>query len=214
MFVVSLKKSLPCVLAATLAVGVLAGVDAPAFSGTPLAPAVASAAISKSYDFSQNIGSWAYAGNYSYSGQASAAYDPAFGGSLRLSVDFSKDKDATWREGKRSDTGITDSTPLEVANCNVLEFDLYYDPAKIGGDSMFKVKVFGKDVKGDEVINDLADDIGMSRAKAVDGSTLKRVHVKVPLMDGFTGKLSHLEVSIVSYLSGYQGDVYINNLKL
>lgn len=33
-------------------------------------------------------------------------------------------------------------------------------------------------------------------------------------MDGFTGKLSHLEVSIVSYLSGYQGDVYINNLKL
>ncbi|MCI7331808.1 MAG: hypothetical protein SOZ01_02055 [Selenomonadaceae bacterium] len=214
MFVVSLKKSLPCVLAATLAVGVLAGVDAPAFSGTPLAPAVASAAISKSYDFSQNIGSWAYAGNYSYSGQASAAYDPAFGGSLKLSVDFSKDKDATWSEVKLSDTGITASTPLEVANCNVLEFDLYYDPAKIGGDSMFKVKVFGKDVKGDEVINDLADDIGMSRAKAVDGSTLKRVHVKVPLMDGFTGKLSHLEVSIVSYLSGYQGDVYINNLKL
>jgi len=214
MFLVSQKKSLPCVLAAALAVGVLTGVDAPSLGGTPLAPAAAEAAVSKSYDFSQNIGAWTYSGNYSYSGQAVAAYDPAFGGSLKLSVDFSKDKDATWSEVKLSDTAITKDTPLVVDNCNVLQFDLYYDPAKIGGDSLFKVKVFGQDEKGDEVINDLADDIGMSRAKPVEGSTFKRVHVKVPLMDGYTGKLSHLEVSIVSYLSGYQGDVYINNLKL
>ena len=33
-------------------------------------------------------------------------------------------------------------------------------------------------------------------------------------MDTFTGKLGHLEVSIVSYLSSYNGDIYINNLKM
>ena len=54
----------------------------------------------------------------------------------------------------------------------------------------------------------------ISRAKAVDGSNLKKVHVRVLLMDKFTGKLSHLEVSLVSYLSGYKGAVYINNLSL
>ena len=38
----------------------------------------------------------------------------------------------------------------------------------------------------------MADDIGMSRAKPVDGSNLVRVHVKVPFMDAASGKLSHL----------------------
>lgn len=213
MRMVSLKKAMPFVLSAALITGA-AGADIPMLSGTPLAPAVASAAIAKSWDFSKDIGSWTYSGNYSYSGQASAAYDLAFGGSLKLTVDFSKDRDATWSEVKLTDTSLTKEAPIAVSGCNVVEFDLYYDPAKISGDSLLKVKVFGKDEKDEEVINDLADDIGMSRAKPVEGSMFKRVHVKVPLMDTYTGKLGHLELSIVSYLSAYKGDIYINNIQL
>lgn len=190
------------------------GANLPALEHTPLAPAVASAAITKTWDFSKSIGAWQYFGNYNYDSTASAVYDPAFGGSLKLTVDYSKDRDETWSEVKLSDPTISKAAPISVSNCNVVEFDLYYDPAKISGDSVFKVKVYAKDDKDDEVINDLADDIGMSRAKPVEGSNLKRVHVKVPLMDTYSGKISHLEVSLVSYLSGYKGDVYINNLQM
>ena len=208
------KKSIPVVLGAALALNVVSGfVTAPIDGGTVIA-SVACAAPAKAWDFSQNIGSWTYFGNYSYSGQASAAYDPAFGGSLKLAVDFSKDGDATWSEVKLSDTSITKAAPLVLSDAKVIEFDLYYDKTKISGDSLFKVKVYGQDEKGTEIINDMADDIGMSRAKPVDGSNLVRVHVKVPFMDAASGKLSHLELSVVSYLSKYKGDVYINNIKL
>ncbi|MFV0635425.1 hypothetical protein [Mitsuokella sp. WILCCON 0060] len=215
MRLVSLKKTMPFVLSAAMAVTfAIPSANLPALEDTPLAPAVASAAITKTWDFSKSIGSWQYFGNYNYDSKAAAVYDPAFGGSLKLTVDYSKDKDETWSEVKLSDPSISKAAPISVSNCNVVEFDLYYDPAKISGDSTFKVKVYAKDDKDDEVINDLADDIGMSRAKPVEGSNLKRVHVKVPLMDTYTGKISHLEVSLVSYLSGYKGDVYINNLQM
>lgn len=210
----SMKKTMPFVLSAVLAVGVVTSADLPLLQGTPLAPVVASAAISKTWDFSKDIGGWTYFGNYNYDSTAAAAYDPAFGGSLKLTVDYSKDKDETWSEVKLSDPGISKAAPLTVADCNTVEFDLYYDPSKISGDSAFKVKVYAKDDKDDEVINDLADDIGMSRAKSVEGSNLKRVHVKVPLMDTYSGKISHLELSVVSYLSGYKGDLYINNIQM
>ncbi len=210
------RKVLPFVLSAAFAVTVVSGtVEVPFTQGTPLQAATAYASTTKAWDFTKDIGAWQYSGNYNYNGKAvPVAYDPAFGGSLKATVDFSKDSDATWSEVKLTDASITSATPIELNNSNTLEFDLYYDPSKIGGDSLLKVKVFGKDANGEEVINDLADNIGMQFAKPVEGSNFKRVHVKVPFMDTFTGKLGHLEVSIVSYLSSYNGDIYINSLKM
>lgn len=207
------KKSAPFVFSAAVALAVLPGVVTLPGADVPVSIATAYAAVQKEWDFSQDIGAWTYAGNYNYSSQAAAAYDPAFGGSLKLTVDFSKDKEETWSEVKLSDTSITPETPVVFAEpTKWIEFDLYYDPAKLGGDSVFKVKVFGKDDKGEEVINDLQDKLGT--AHPVEGSNLKRIHVKCPFMDEFSGKLGHLEVSIVSYLSAYNGDVYINNIKM
>ena len=209
------KKTVPFVLSAAVAFSAFTGVIATLVTNdTPLAASTAYAAASKTWDFSQNVGAWSYCGGYNYSGNANVSYDPAFGGSAKVDVDFSQDKEESWSEVKLTDASITGATPLALNDAGCLEFDLYYDPAQIKGDSTFKVKVFATDEKGEEVMNDLADDIGISRAKAVDGSNLKKVHVRVLLMDKFTGKLSHLEVSLVSYLSGYKGAVYINNLSL
>ena len=207
------KKSAPFILSVAVAFTALPGFVTPMVMDVPIGIATAYAAVQKEGDFSQDIGAWTCSGNYNYSSKAEAAYDPAFGGSLKLTVDFSKDKEETWSEVKLSDTSITPETPLVFSEpTKWIEFDLYYDPAKLGGDSAFKVKVFGKDDKGEEVINDLQDKLGT--AHAIEGSNLKRIHVKCPFMDEFTGKLGHLEVSVVSYLSSYQGDVYINNIKM
>ena len=49
---------MPFVLSAVLAVGAVTSADLPLLQGTPLAPAVASAAISKTWDVSKDIGGW------------------------------------------------------------------------------------------------------------------------------------------------------------
>ena len=77
-----MKKTLPFVLSAALAVTALSGaVDVPFTQGTPFTAATVCAAPTHAWDFSQGIGSWAYDGNYDYSGQATVAHDAAFGGS-------------------------------------------------------------------------------------------------------------------------------------
>ena len=209
-----MKKTLPFVLSAALAVTALSGaVDVPFTQGTPFAAATVCAAPTHAWDFSQGTGSWAYDGNYDYSGQATVAHDAAIGGSMKVSVDFSKDAAKTWSEIKLSDKAITPQTPLELKDADAFEFDLYYDASKVNGGALFKVKVYGKDAAGEEVINDAADDIGMSKAEDAEGG-LKHVHVKVPFMDTFSGKLGLLQVSIAGYQLGYQGDVYLTNFKM
>lgn len=213
----ALKNSLPFVLSAAVAFTAVSGVvSIPAMEGTPVVASTAyAAAASKTYDFSKDIGAWKYAGNYGYSGaQPEVTYDPQFDGSMKVTVDFSGDSGATWSEVKLTDAAITKEAPVELSNCNQVSFDLYYDASKIGGDALLKAKVYGKDVSGEEVMNDVQDNIGMSFAEEVPGTTFKKCRVRVPLMDTFTGKLAHFEISIVSYTSSYNGAVYINNIEM
>ena len=92
------------------------------------------------------------------------------------------------------------------------KFEMYYDPAQITGDGMLKIKAYGSDTEGEEVINQIVDDIG--QGKDVPGSKYKKAAVKIILDDVVTTNIGHLELSIVSYLTGYHGAVYINNLQI
>ncbi len=170
-------------------------------------------AAAKSWDFSKDIGGWAYAGNYSYNGKAVVAYDSAFGGSLKLSVDYSADVAATWSEVKLSDKRVNNQTPIVAEKADSLTFDLYYDPAKINKGSLLKIKVYGKTVGGEEAINTCVDNLGMDHAEAMEGSNYKVVHVKVPFDDAVSEKIGQLEVSVVGYCTSYVGDIYINHMQ-
>ena len=46
------------------------------------------------------------------------------------------------------------------------------------------------------------------------GSKYRKAAVKIILDDVVTTNIGHLELSIVSYLTGYQGAIYINNLQI
>lgn len=169
----------------------------------------------KTWDFTSNVGGWGYVGAYAYSGDASAAYDPAFGGSLKVNVDYSGDKDQTWSEVKLSDSSVTKSNPIVVGEgAKSVSFDLYYDPSQIKGDGTLKVKLFGNSVKDEEVINQVVDDLGFARAKSVDGSNLKRARVRIPLDETVKDNIGHFEISVVSYLTSYKGAIYINNIAI
>jgi mannan endo-1,4-beta-mannosidase len=211
-----LKKSLPVMLGATVMFTALPAIGSmdTVFEGMPCAVSSVAEAAAKTWDFSQDIGAWSYGGSWDYSGKAAASYDPAFGGALKLDVDFSADKAKTWSEVKLSDGAITKTKPLAAKGAQSLSFDLYYDASQFTGSSALKVKVYAKSVKDEEVINQALDKIGMDKAEAVDGSNLKVVHVKVAFDDPVDADIAHLEVSAVSYLSGYKGALYINNMKM
>lgn len=210
------KKSIPFVLGAAMAITVLPAFgsvmvqDVPVISGS-----TAEAAAVKSWDFSKNIGGWMYAGGYAYSGDASAAYDSSFGGSMKVDVDYSVDKAQGWSEVKLADMNVTKAAPIVAgAGIKSMSFDFYFDPAQVTGDSALKAKVFAMSVKDSEVINQPIDDLGLAKAKAVPGTNLKVAHVKVLFDDEVKADIAHLELSIVSYLTGYKGAIYINNIQM
>lgn len=200
------KKSL-----ARLAGAVLVGL----MTAGPMLGSSCEAAEAQTWDFASDAQNWSYIGGWSYSGQAAAAWDSFNGGSLKVNVDFSKDKDQTWSEVKLSDSAVTDSTPIKVGTgISTVSFDLFFDPTQIKGDSTLKAKIYAKSVKGDEVINQSVDGLNLAAAKAVPGSNLKRVHVKAILDDPVSVDIGHLEISLVSYLTSYKGDLYLDDITL
>ena len=79
-------------------------------------------------------------------------------------------------------------------------------------DGMLKIKAYGSDVNGEEVINQIVDELG--KGKDVPGSNYKKASVKIILDDVVTENIGHLEISLVSYLTGYKGAIYINNMQV
>lgn len=176
---------------------------------------VEAAAPVKNWDFSKDIGGWSYLGGYAYSGDAETSYAADFGGSLKLDVDFSEDKDQSWSEVKLMDMNVNSSTPIKVGNgVKVVTFDFYYDAEQLKGDAALKAKLYGSNIKGSEIINQPVDDLGMGKAKTVPGSNYKKASVRILLDKPVTEDIGHFELNLVGYLTGYKGSVYINNLSL
>lgn len=217
MKIAKFKKFVPVVMGAAMALTFAQSVDVPAsvemqVPGISVSRAEAAEAL-KTWDFSKDIGGWAFIGGWSYSGDAAVSHSSEFGGSMKVDLDYSYDKDQSWSEVKLSDGNVTNETPIVVgAGAGTITFDLYYDPAQITGDGMLKIKAYGSDVNGEEVISQIVDELG--KGKDVPGSSYKKASVKVILDDVVAENIGHLELSIVSYLTGYKGAIYINNLQV
>ena len=218
MKITKFKKFVPVVMVAAMALTFAQSVDVPAsvemqVPGISISRAEA-AEVLKAWDFSKDIGGWNFVGGWSYSGEAATSYAADFGGSLKVDVDYSYDKDQSWSEVKLSDWAVSNEAPIVVGSngAGTISFDLYYDPAQITGDGMLKIKAYGSDVNGEEVINQIVDELG--KGKDVPGSNYKKASVKIILDDVVTENIGHLEISLVSYLTGYKGAIYINNMQV
>ena len=171
--------------------------------------------VVKSWNFDQDAQNWAFIGGWSYSGDATTAWDAANGGCLKVNVDFSDDKDQTWSEVKLSDGTVTNATPIKAgAGISQVSFDMYYDASQLKGDAALKAKIYAASTKGDVVIDQPIDDMGTAKAKDVPGTNLKKVRVRAILEDKVTSDIGHLELSIVGYLTSYKGAIYIDNITL
>lgn len=175
----------------------------------------AAAPAVKSWDFQKDAQNWAFIGGWSYSGDASAAWDAANGGCLKVNVDFSDDKDQSWSEIKLSDGSVTKASPIRVgAGISQASFDLYYDASQLKGDAALKAKLYASSVKDNVVIDQPIDDMGTAKAKDIPGTTWKKTHVRVIFEDKVTEDIAHLELSIVGYLTSYKGAICIDNIEL
>ena len=208
------QKSLTIALGAALFGAAAFVAPAPAVTGSTTV-CEAAAPMVKSWDFGKDAQNWSYIGGWSYSGDASTAWDASNGGCLKVNVDFSDDKDQTWSEIKLADGTVTNAAPIKVgAGVSQVAFDMYYDASQLKGDAALKAKLYASSVKGDVVIDQPVDDMGMAKAKAVPDTNLKKTRVRVILDDKVTSDIGHFELSIVGYLTGYKGAIYIDNIEM
>ena len=89
-----MKKFAPMIMGAAMAFSFAQAVDMPAqmeaqVPGIAISKAQAAANAVKSWDFSQNVGGWAFIGGWSYSGDAAVSYASDFGGSMKVDLDYS-----------------------------------------------------------------------------------------------------------------------------
>ena len=156
-----------------------------------------------------NLGGWKYGGKYGYKGKPELGGDKAFGGSIRLSVDFSRNANDSWSEIKleNEEAGVK---PLSIKGQNTLSFNLYFKPENMtqGG---FKLKLYGKSVEEQEVIN-VCPELDLFKAKdAGNGMKCLPVQINFPSVDA---SLSYLCLSLVGSSTDYKGDLYIGQMKL
>ncbi len=162
-----------------------------------------------SWDFSKDAAGWKYGGIWAYTGEPLIALDSAFGGSLKVDVDFTPHVNDSWSEIKIED-GTAAAKPLDISGCNVLTFDLYYNPQAMTTGSL-KTKLYAKATNEQEVIN-VCPDIDLSQSKqAANG--LKVVRVRVPFTES-TAKIKYFCLSLVGSNTDYKGVFYLNHLKL
>lgn len=156
-----------------------------------------------------NMGGWKYGGKYGHKGKPELCGDKALGGSIRLSVDFSRNANDSWSEIKLENeaAGVK---PLSIKGQNTLSFNLYFKPENMtqGG---FKLKLYGKSLEEQEVIN-VCPELDLSKAKdAGNGMKCLPVQINFPSVDA---SLSYLCLSLVGSSTDYKGDLYIGQMKL
>ena len=192
-------------LAVTLAAGVFTGLpaDMPAmYWGTNVAQAA-----SIEWKQGENLDSWGYGGTYSYTGTPEIASDAAYGGSIRLGVDFTAHAADGWSEVKLENKAAGQGT-LELDGQNTLSFNMYFQPAAMS-QGCFKLKLYAKSADGEEVIN-VCPDVDLSAAKDAGGG-MKYVPVEINF-GAVSGRLSYLCLSIVGSNTDYRGDIYVSRL--
>ncbi len=175
----------------------------------PAQQSTAEAAVKgMNWNFQKDLSGWKFGGKWAYKGIPKVQWDKAFGGSLRLDVDFRPVADKSWSEVKL-EYGPAASIPVSLAGCNVLSYDLYFD-AKVMTAGGFKTKVYAKDVDDKEVIN-AAPDIDLSKARDA-GNGMKVVTVQVQFQPA-AKPIKYLMFSLVGANTDYHGALYVNKVQ-
>lgn len=200
-----LKKIVPL----TLSAGMVLSVPALVPQAVPASLSVQAMAASKgvSWSFSKDLDDWKYGGKWAYKGKPAVAWSKDFGGTIRLDLDYSPTADQSWSEVKL-EYGKVAEKPVSLAGCNVLTYDLYFNPKAMTAGS-FKTKVYAKDTAGKEVIN-AAPDIDLGKAKDA-GNGMKVVTVQVPFQP-VRNAVNYLMFSIVGSNTDYKGAMYVGKV--
>ena len=203
-----LRKLLPLTLSAGM-VFTIPAVLPQELPAAAVSQAEAAKAKGTTWSFQKDLDGWKYGGKWAYHGKPQVTQSKEFGGTLKLDVDYSGNVNDSWSEVKLED-GAASSKPLDAAGCNVVGYDLYFNPKAMtaGG---FKTKVYAKSTTGREVIN-VYPDIDMTKAKdAGNGMKVVRVQVQfTPTQE----KLNYLMVSLVGSNTDYKGSFYIKDMNL
>lgn len=201
-----LKKLVPL----TLVTGMVFSLPAvvPQYAPQTVVSLAQAAAKGASWEFGKDLEGWKYGGKWAYKGKPTVAWDKAFGGSLRLDVDYSLTADQSWSEVKLEYAPAA-GRPVSLAGCNVLTYELYFNPKAMTKGS-FKTKVYAKDTQDKEVIN-VAPDIDLSKARDA-GNGLKVVTVQVQFQP-VTNPLKYFMFSIVGSNTDYKGALYVGKVQ-
>lgn len=160
------------------------------------------------FDNSENDSDgWSYGGAYDYHGSSDNVvnYDNTTigSGTLKLSLDYSKDSASGWSEFKIN-KDLDAATSFK--GYNILTYDFIYNPSKMttGG---FQTKLFITDS-----LNTYGS-IDLNNSVDVGNTGLKKVQVTLK----FTSKdvdASSITIGIIGASTNYNGDIYIDNIKL
>ena len=167
----------------------------------------ADAAGGKEWDFEAGIGGWENADwGYQYDGNAPLV--AADNGKMKVTVDYSKNKDTDW-----SQIGVREWGEVCLKGTTQTTFDFYYDPAKLDGDFKFKQTFQYQD--GEQYVSIAQVDTAMDKSSAADAENgLKKVQVTLRF-DAITQETCcNVVLLIIGSKTSYSGDVYIDNLKI
>ncbi len=161
----------------------------------------------KEWDFEDGIGGWENAGwNYQYDGNNPVV--AADQGKLKVTVDYSKNKDTDW-----SQTGIHEWGEVCLKGTTQTTFDFYYNPAKLDGDFKFKQTFQYQD--GEKYVSIAEVDTAMDKSSAVDAENgLKKVQVTLRFDEVTQDTCWNVVLLIIGSKTSYSGDVYIDQLKI
>ena len=161
------------------------------------------------WDFSQDLQGWKYGGCWAYDGTPVVAWDKSYTGSMKVSVDFRSHVHDSWSEVKFEAGKLNGGKSISLSASNMLSFELYYNPAAMSTGA-FKLKLYGKDETGQEVLNVVAD-VDLSKSQ-VAGNGYRKVQVNVPLQP-VKKALPYLVLSLVGCSTDYHGDIFLNDIQ-
>lgn len=167
---------------------------------------VEAAAAPVVWNLADNMDGWKFGGVYSYAKEPNLSADSLFNGSIRLELDFTGNASDGWSEVKVE----YGNAPLNISGYNALSYNLYFKPENMTQGS-FKVKLYGRSIDDQEIINTCPN---LDISKAVDaGNGYKCLPVKMFFKPADTA-LSYFCLSIVGSNTDYKGDMYIGQLAL
>lgn len=155
-------------------------------------------------DLGNGTADWENGGSWAYDGSLDIAYDESSigDGSLKLSVDYSKNVSTSWSEIKIQNNFEND---ININGYNMLTYDLIYNPNSMTTGT-FETKLF---------INGAVDTyvpISFENLEDVDGG-LKKAKITIKF-NSVNKDINGIIIGIIGSNTDYKGDIFIDNIEL